>query len=332
MVGERLDIYHILNFVTLSSARVWTWMTVGRVTFVEQQPLMAWKWRAQFFISLPLSVIFDIMMFVHAANTMHSTARPSTPMFAFEFADLVLLSSSTTIRYLLCISNLGRLSYKSAAEVLALPPPDGAKETLAFESEGSSGNGSWLFYAELWTGKDKLLRYRPEPFLGAQTQFGCCFVIPNFDHSILEIQLTPNTDVSRCVLSLHYILTWSISYVSCAHVIRDAAITVHKFTKGIDGHLRRRRVSRLIDLTFRNAIEDQLCVAGMCAICRIGFIRRAQSSQGDTNNPKVLSCGHVFHRECLLLWFQSQTTCPLCRAEAGVPKAKGLIADWRVLL
>ena len=148
----------------------------------------------------------------------------------------------------------------------------------------------------------------------------------------LESQLTPRTDVSRCALSLHYILTWSISYISCAHVIRDAVITVHQITKGIDGHLRRRRVSRLIDSTFRNAIEDQLCVAGMCAICRVGFIQRAQSPQGDTNNPKVLSCEHVFHRGCLLLWFQSQTTCPLCRAEAGVPKAKDWTADWRVLL
>lgn len=156
MVGERLDIYYILNFVTLSSARVWAWMTVGRVKFVEQQPLMAWKWRAQFFISLPLTVIFDIMMFVHAANTMRNTARRSTPMFAFEFADLVLLSSSITVRYLLCISNVVCLSYKTGAEVLTLPPPDGEKEALAVESEGSNGNRPWLFYAELWTGKDKL--------------------------------------------------------------------------------------------------------------------------------------------------------------------------------
>lgn len=146
--------------------------------------------------------------------------------------------------------------------------------------------------------------------------------------ALLEIQLMPNTDVSRCTLSLYYVLTWSISYISCTHVIRDAAITVHKITKDIDGHLRRRRVSRLIDTTFRNATEDQLCVAGMCAICRIEFIRRSQSLQGDTNNPKVLSCGHVFHRQCLLLWFQSQNTCPLCRAEAGVPKAEDLTADW----
>lgn len=149
---------------------------------------------------------------------------------------------------------------------------------------------------------------------------------------LLEIQLTPNTDVSRCALSLHYVLTWSISYVSCAHVIRDVAITVHKITKDIDGHIRRQRVLRLIDITFRNAIEDQLCVAGMCAICRIEFILRAQSLQRDTNYPKVLSCGHVFHRQCLRLWFQSRTTCPLCRAEAGVPKPKDLTADWRVLL
>lgn len=47
----------------------------------------------------------------------------------------------------------------------------------------------------------------------------------------------PRKDTSRCALSLHYILIWSTSYASCAHVMRDAAAAIYKITKDIDGHI-----------------------------------------------------------------------------------------------
>uniref|UniRef100_J3KXL7 RING-type E3 ubiquitin transferase n=1 Tax=Oryza brachyantha TaxID=4533 RepID=J3KXL7_ORYBR len=34
------------------------------------------------------------------------------------------------------------------------------------------------------------------------------------------------------------------------------------------------------------------------------------------------NCGHVFHVECVDAWLRSRTTCPLCRAEAEVPKSR----------
>lgn len=113
--------------------------------------------------------------------------------------------------------------------------------------------------------------------------------------------------------------------------MRDAAAAIYKITKDIDGHIRRRRVIRMVGNTFRNAVEDQLCIAGMCAICRIEFILHSQLPQKNASHPKVVPCGHVFHRQCLQLWFQSRTTCPLCRASAGVPESSDFKASSGVL-
>uniref|UniRef100_A0A0D3EL21 RING-type E3 ubiquitin transferase n=1 Tax=Oryza barthii TaxID=65489 RepID=A0A0D3EL21_9ORYZ len=38
------------------------------------------------------------------------------------------------------------------------------------------------------------------------------------------------------------------------------------------------------------------------------------------------NCRHVFHVECVDAWLRSRTTCPLCRAEAEVPKARASAA------
>ncbi|KIV94141.1 hypothetical protein PV10_05283 [Exophiala mesophila] len=153
LIGERLDIDYILCFVALSAARVWAWMTEGRVKFVERQPLTAWKLRAQFCISLPLTDIFNIIMFAYEASV-QATGRQTMPMFVFESADLVLLSSSMTARYLLCIAEAVRRSSSTGTGILAHHPSDGDRDALNAMSEEDSGNTRWLFYVELCTGKD----------------------------------------------------------------------------------------------------------------------------------------------------------------------------------
>lgn len=37
----------------------------------------------------------------------------------------------------------------------------------------------------------------------------------------------------------------------------------------------------------------------------------------------LLDCNHQFHTECLNTWFQSQTTCPICRKEYKLLKIHG---------
>uniref|UniRef100_A0A0D9Y545 RING-type E3 ubiquitin transferase n=1 Tax=Oryza glumipatula TaxID=40148 RepID=A0A0D9Y545_9ORYZ len=59
--------------------------------------------------------------------------------------------------------------------------------------------------------------------------------------------------------------------------------------------------------------------AADCAVCL--------SELADGEKVRELpNCRHVFHVECVDAWLRSRTTCPLCRAEAEVPKARASAA------
>lgn len=153
LVRERIDVYYVLNFVALSAGRVWAWITAGRVTFVEQQPLTAWKLRVQFTISLSLTVAFDTLMFAYVASPTRDTVRRTMPMFAFEFADLAILSSSIAARYLSTIAGVLRRTRRTGAGIFAHGPCDVEQDVLEGASEEDDGNTRLLFSVELWTGK-----------------------------------------------------------------------------------------------------------------------------------------------------------------------------------
>ncbi|KAH0480284.1 MAG: uncharacterized protein KVP18_000756 [Porospora cf. gigantea A] len=57
---------------------------------------------------------------------------------------------------------------------------------------------------------------------------------------------------------------------------------------------------------------EQLEEADKCIICRDLL----------TVGSKLLSCGHIFHRECLRSWFSQQALCPICRAEVVLGPAE----------
>ncbi|KFK28478.1 hypothetical protein AALP_AA7G001400 [Arabis alpina] len=49
-----------------------------------------------------------------------------------------------------------------------------------------------------------------------------------------------------------------------------------------------------------------------CAICLLEF-------DGDHVLRLLTSCYHVFHQECIDLWFESHRTCPVCRRDLDPP-------------
>lgn len=63
-------------------------------------------------------------------------------------------------------------------------------------------------------------------------------------------------------------------------------------------------------MSLQDATEEELAEAPECLICRERVL------QG-----KKLSCGHIFHLQCLRQWLQHQQSCPLCRAEIMPPTA-----------
>jgi len=51
-----------------------------------------------------------------------------------------------------------------------------------------------------------------------------------------------------------------------------------------------------------------------CAICLNPFI---------DNNLLTIPCGHTYHTECILEWFDKKMTCPMCRKKFKWKKKKG---------
>jgi hypothetical protein len=60
-----------------------------------------------------------------------------------------------------------------------------------------------------------------------------------------------------------------------------------------------------------NSIEREECCIGECSICYLSLPKQA--------NHIFTLCGHLFCVRCLLKWWDTNTTCPLCRAEIYEP-------------
>lgn len=52
----------------------------------------------------------------------------------------------------------------------------------------------------------------------------------------------------------------------------------------------------------------------LCAICK-GRLAVAVADGGGQPCRRLRPCGHVYHTECIALWLQRGTTCPVCRAD-----------------
>jgi len=50
-------------------------------------------------------------------------------------------------------------------------------------------------------------------------------------------------------------------------------------------------------------IKGKTITNELCSICLGNF----------DNNNFIMPCGHHFHSECILSWFNKKTDCPLCR-------------------
>ena len=72
----------------------------------------------------------------------------------------------------------------------------------------------------------------------------------------------------------------------------------------------RQSVVRFRDL---GACLDATSEGVMCAVCH-GMV------EPDEEVAKI-ACGHIFHKDCVIPWFETRSTCPLCRASLGRPAA-----------
>ena len=71
-------------------------------------------------------------------------------------------------------------------------------------------------------------------------------------------------------------------------------------------------------------------------ICSLFFFDRCSICLGEYNDKEILrimpTCRHNFHLECIDVWLQKQTTCPICRISLkDHPGAKSTASPLRTL-
>lgn len=93
--------WFFVMFMSLLAGKVWGWIGEGRVETLEQQPPANPRlFHARLITSLCLSELFDALMLSFCVRVLLEDARPGMMvMFAFEFAVLLISSTSTFVRY-----------------------------------------------------------------------------------------------------------------------------------------------------------------------------------------------------------------------------------------
>lgn len=105
------------------------------------------------------------------------------------------------------------------------------------------------------------------------------------------------------------------------HIVRDVYVTFRSFIQRCRDLYRYRRATRNMDQLYPNATEEELSQMSdsTCIICREDMhLARNDTTEGNnvqqqrenSDQPKKLPCGHVFHFHCLRSWLERQQTCP----------------------
>ncbi|KAI4248707.1 MAG: hypothetical protein LQ352_005845 [Teloschistes flavicans] len=239
-----------------------------------------------------MSVFFNVYMLRFCARTVLQQARPNMMvMFAFEFAVLTILSSSTTARYVLSLYEAAVVNRQISQGRERLRHREG---NLLSESEiadteidaaGWEEKGQWMFYLDI------------------------------------------ATDFFKLVLYLTFFCVLCAFYGMPIHIIRDVALTVRSFYKRVRDFVQYKQATRDMNARYPDATAEEISREDVCIICRENMtVWRDAMAQGRTGDSpaehrptderlraKRLPCGHLLHFACLRSWLERQQICPTCR-------------------
>jgi E3 ubiquitin-protein ligase synoviolin len=176
--------WFIVMFVCLLIGKVWGWIGEGRLEILEQQPPANPRlFHARLSISLFLSLLFDFYMLNYCVETVLQQARPDMMvMFGFEFAVLLIMSTSMAARYAISLTEIyivekqkrlkvaerrselrqtreaanQQLEPSSSQEPAQAVPEEPEIDEMDLEVPGWEDKGRWVFYLDLTTGKDPI--------------------------------------------------------------------------------------------------------------------------------------------------------------------------------
>jgi E3 ubiquitin-protein ligase synoviolin len=176
--------WFIVMFVCLLIGKVWGWIGEGRLEILEQQPPANPRlFHARLSISLFLSLLFDFYMLNYCVETVLQQARTDMMvMFGFEFAVLLIMSTSMAARYAISLTEIyivekqkrlkvaerrselrqtreaanQQLEPSSSQEPAQAVPEEPEIDEMDLEVPGWEDKGRWVFYLDLTTGKDPI--------------------------------------------------------------------------------------------------------------------------------------------------------------------------------
>ncbi|KAJ6103323.1 hypothetical protein N7486_005750 [Penicillium sp. IBT 16267x] len=304
--------WFLVMFVSLLVGKVWGWIGEGRVEYLEQQPPAYPRlFHIRLASSLVLSVLFNAFMLRYCVDTVYHQARPDMMvMFGFEFAILTILSTSTTARYAIALTEIYITHQQVKAKVEerraeirearleairanarageTSPPTDLPDENdineLEIDVPGWEEKGRWVFYLDLLTDFVKLVVY---------------------------------------LIFFAILLTF---YGLPIHILRDVVVTIRSFGRRIMDFLRYRNATRDMNERYPDATAEEVGREEVCIICREDMVPAHPAPPGgnappaanarpvpDRLRPKKLPCGHILHFACLRSWLERQQNCPTCR-------------------
>lgn len=102
---EEVGAWFLVMFVALLVGKVWAWIGEGRVEVLEQQPPNNPRlFHLRLSFSLALSLVYDLWVMIYTIKIVIQQARPNMMvMFLFEFAVLMVSSTSTILRYVISL-------------------------------------------------------------------------------------------------------------------------------------------------------------------------------------------------------------------------------------
>ncbi|KAI4091728.1 MAG: hypothetical protein L6R37_007684 [Teloschistes peruensis] len=229
-------------------------------------------------------------------------------MFAFEFAVLTILSSSTTARYALSLYETAVINRQitQGRERLRHREGHSLSEREIAETEidaaGWEEKGQWVFYLDI------------------------------------------ATDFLKLVLYLTFFCVLCAFYGMPIHIIRDVALTVRSFYKRVRDFVQYKQATRDMNARYPDATAEEISREDICIICRENMTvwrdTRVQESTGESPaehrhtderlRAKKLPCGHLLHFACLRSWLERQQICPTCRtpvlsSNAGPPGPRSAV-------
>ncbi|KAF9940091.1 E3 ubiquitin-protein ligase hrd1 [Modicella reniformis] len=148
--------------------------------------------------------------------------------------------------------------------------------------------------------------------------------------SMLLFYLDLVADFVKLVTYLLFFMVILVCYGLPLHIIRDVYMTMRSFLQKCKDLIQYRKATRNMNERYPDASAAELAALSdpICIICREemvgspGHQNENQAAAADaaprpagsnTNVPKKLPCGHIFHFHCLKSWLERQQSCPTCR-------------------